>query len=79
MVSSNEWVLISSEGSEVYHKDYGDNTHGLVFVDENGKGNAVLVDDCDNVLDIEVLDVTDLFFLQSRCNLMWDSPESMTL
>jgi hypothetical protein len=53
LIVSNEWTLlpiVKTQGHEVFHKEYGGAIHGLVFIDEDGKGNAVVMDDQDSCL-----------------------------
>lgn len=67
LVVNNEWVVIGeTASSEILHREYHPNTHGLVFIDENNDGNSVLMDSHDNIIDIFVSDSTDFDFLKQK-------------
>lgn len=57
----------------MYHRDYGNNLHGVVFVDEEG-GNSVLMDSENNIIDRLVSSMYDFESLQERCdNLLYSN------
>lgn len=72
LVSSNEWTLLnqkSTEGIEMYHKSYGNNLHGVVFVDDEG-GNSILLDSENNILDMKLSSMCDYSSLQKVCDTL---------
>lgn len=72
LVQSQTWVQLSTvdaKGEEVFHRDYENGLHGLVFIDSEG-GNAILMDDQDNIVESLLLGAMDIEFLQESCNTL---------
>ncbi len=71
LVHNQLWTLLATneEGVEIYHRDYDNGLHGLVFVDEQG-GNAVLLDNEDNVIDSAISEILDLGYLKETCDML---------
>lgn len=71
LVSSQEWsTLNQTEGHTIYHRDYGNNIHGLVFVDDKD-GQVLIMDDNDNILDACVSSILDFSYLKEACDLLF--------
>jgi hypothetical protein len=75
LIVSNEWTMLpkaSTQGHEIYHKEYGGQIHGLVFVDENGQGNATIMDSDDNCLALHETPVTCFESLKIACDKIFN-------
>lgn len=74
LIVSNEWTLlplVKTAGHEVFHKEYNRAIHGIVFVDENGKGNASIITDEDNCLALHETEVKCFESLKATCDRLF--------
>jgi hypothetical protein len=74
LIVSNEWTLlplVKTAGFEVFHKEYTSAIHGIVFVDENGKGNASIMTDEDDCLAIHETEVKCFDTLKATCDRLY--------
>ncbi len=80
LIVSNEWTVIPSDQKQkdgtpvqVFHKDYGDKKHhGLVTIDENGIGNAIIVDRDDNCLGLHESPINCFDYLKVACDKIFN-------
>ncbi len=74
LVVNNSWVMLplaTTENKEILHKEYNYGLHGLVFIDENGVGNATIIDKDDNCLALNESGVTHLDKLGMICDRLF--------
>lgn len=74
LVVNNSWVMLplaTTENREILHKEYNYGLHGLVFVDENGIGNATIVDVDDNCLALNESPTIELDKLGIVCDRLF--------
>lgn len=75
LIVSNEWTMLSmatTQENEIYHKEYDTALHGLVFVDEHGLGNAIIMDSEDNCLALHETPVTCFDHLKVACDKIFN-------
>lgn len=69
LVVNNTWTQLPTETKNpVLHREFTIDLHGLVFTDENGVGNAVLVDRNDNCLALREVETVCYKTLKQACN-----------
>lgn len=74
LVVNNSWVMLplsTTENREILHKEYDYDLHGLVCIDENGMGNAMIVDSEDNCLALNESPITCLDKLGMICDRLF--------
>lgn len=74
LVVSNSWVMLpltTTENKEILHKEYNYGLHGLVFVDDNGIGNATIMDEEDNCLALNESTTVELDKLGLICDRLF--------
>lgn len=75
LIVNNDWTLlpvVKTQGHEVFHREYTTTFHGLVFIDEKGKGNACIMDNEDECLAMHETDIKDFEFLKSTCDRLFN-------
>jgi len=74
LVASNEWTLIPTDKTpnQIFHKEYGNDKHGLVFIDEHGLGNAIILDSGDNCLGLHETSSTCFNTLKFACDKIFN-------
>lgn len=70
LIVDNEWTLLPTNrtSNQIYHKEYGNGKHGLVFIDEAGLGNAAVLDSDDNCLGLHETRKTCFDTLKIACD-----------
>ncbi len=71
LIVSNDWTMLpmaATADNEIYHKEYGNQLHGLIYVDESGQGNAVIMDSDDNCLALHETPQTCFDSLKIACD-----------
>lgn len=71
LVHDQKWTLLATnkDGIEIYHRDYENGLHGLVFIDKDGIGNAVLMEG-DEEINSTVTEIPDMGYLKEVCDTL---------